>query len=70
MAVGDEMNKLQARRSNGRWTKNTLQNTFGLDTIICKNCGAIHPYNSRDPREIKPNKCRDCGFEFKAEGES
>ena len=62
------MNRAQARRQNGRWTRNTLRNTFGLDVVICKNCGAMHPYESRNPVEIKlHDECRDCGSELPLE---
>jgi hypothetical protein len=30
------VNRFQSRRSNGRWQRNTLANTFGLNAIVCR----------------------------------
>lgn len=55
------MKRRQARLTDGRFTRNTLENTFGLRSIICA-CGAINAYG-RKPVERKPGGFID-PFEF------
>lgn len=52
------MTRRQARLGNGRWTKNTLANTFGMDAPVCPKCRAFNPYSLGEP---KPEKCHACG---------
>jgi len=49
----------QARRSNGRFIRNTLENTFGLSAPVCPNCRRFNPY--RLGLEPKPTHCHACG---------
>lgn len=71
------MKRHQARISNGRFTRNTLENCFGLRSIICT-CGAINAYGRKqierkpgefiDPVEFNkwdvPTHCHACGKEL------
>ncbi len=50
--------RLQARRANGRFQRNTLSNTFGLKAYICTDCRAI---NTVAVGQSKPNACHKCG---------
>lgn len=52
------MKRLQSRRSNGRWQRNTLANTFGLSVEVCPTCRIFNPYAVGQP---KPVTCHDCG---------
>lgn len=64
--------RIQARRSNGRFTPNTPENTFGLHVPICPACGAFNPYPvaERDPASgfplpaTPPTNCHRCGAEL------
>lgn len=51
----------QARRANGRYTRNTIENTFGLHVIICPHCNILNPYGVG---ESKPEKCHACKKEL------
>jgi len=56
--------RFQARRGNGRFTRNTVENTFGLHVHIHEWkadgswCGA---FNTCPVGEPKPNTCHACG---------
>jgi len=50
--------RIQARRGNGRFTRNTPENTFGLHLSMCGYCGQIHPW-SLGCKE--PESCKSCG---------
>jgi hypothetical protein len=52
--------RIQSRRSNGRYTRNTLANTFGLKAYICASCRS---FNTVSVGEARPDKCRNCGCE-------
>lgn len=58
------MKRLQARRGNGRFTGNTMENTLGLHTTIHERkadgewCGALNPSRVGEPR---PETCSHCG---------
>lgn len=62
--------RLQARRANGRFIRNTLENTFGLRCITCPKCQRFNPYGLKeqqgpfpDPRNRWdiPKSCHNCG---------
>lgn len=56
--------RFQARRGNGRFTRNTLENTLGLTSNVHEWkadgswCGAINPSSVGEPR---PVTCSHCG---------
>lgn len=54
------MKRWQARRGNGRFTGNTMENTLGLHCAICPqpDCGALNPSRVGEPR---PTVCHRCG---------
>lgn len=47
--------RLKSRDRRGRFRRATLENTFGLSTIVCQSCRRIHAY-----RDVPPERC-DCG---------
>lgn len=51
------MRRLQARRGNGRWQRNTMENTFGLHAGICPRCGSFNPHGLN---EEAPLLCKHC----------
>ena len=54
----------QARRANGRYTRNTMENTLGLHVTVHGRkadgtwCGALNPSKVGEPR---PTTCSQCG---------
>lgn len=52
------MKRFQARRGSGRFTRNTMENTFGLRVVVCAGCRGCNPHGCREPR---PEKCGQCG---------
>jgi hypothetical protein len=60
---GDEA--VSRRRGNGRFTRNTLANTFGLNVEICERpaCWRMTPYALG---EQKPTVCQACKLPFEA----
>ena len=50
--------RFQARRLNGRFTRNTLANTFGFRAEVCAACRGFTTYSLNEP---KPEKCGHCG---------
>jgi hypothetical protein len=54
------MRRFQARRGNGKFTRNTMENTFGLHCDVCPNqaCRRLSPYRVGEPR---PQTCHACG---------
>ena len=50
--------RYQARKSNGRFTPNTFENTFGLSVIVCPACQRFNPYPAYTR---KPEVCHNCG---------
>ena len=52
------MARFQARRGNGRFTQNTMENTFGLSVQVCPHCRRLNPHPvGEKPRET----CHACG---------
>jgi hypothetical protein len=57
------MRRFQARRTNGRFVRNTLANTLGLQPGVCRGegddwCGGLNPHRVGEP---PPEKCGHCG---------
>ncbi len=56
--------RIQARRSDGRWERGTLEGTLGLRCATCPECQSLNPYG-RDPanpfRWERPETCSECG---------
>lgn len=52
------MKRFQARRHSGRFTRNTVENTFGLTVPVCASCRGCNPHNVGEPR---PTTCHHCG---------
>jgi hypothetical protein len=50
--------RFQARRRSGRFTRNTMENTFGLHVVVCEVCRHLNPWNVG---EAAPTKCHHCG---------
>jgi hypothetical protein len=57
------MRRFQARRGNGRFTRSTLANTFGLNVEICERpeCRRMTSYALG---EAKPSVCQACKLPF------
>lgn len=67
------MRRLQARRGNGRFTRNTPENTLGLHFNIhgfradgVTWCGAFNPSKVGESR---PTRCATCGDPLDGEGD-
>jgi len=60
------MKRFQARRGNGRFTKNTMENTFGLHCAGCPHadCRRLNPSRVGEPA---PTTCHACGRSLIAE---
>jgi len=56
------MKRYQARQRNGRFTRNTLENTFGLQVKVCPECRTLA--NCWGVNEPEPEICKDCGAEL------
>jgi hypothetical protein len=50
--------RFQARVGNGRFTRNTPENTMGLHIDVCPACRLLQPYGVGEP---KPETCHTCG---------
>jgi hypothetical protein len=50
--------RFQARRGNGRFTRNTMENTFGLSVDVCPHCRRFNP---RPAYEKAAENCHACG---------
>ncbi len=50
--------RFQSRRGNGRFTRNTLENTFGLTVQACPHCGRFNPRAVGEPER---ETCHACG---------
>lgn len=50
--------RLRARRGDGRFTRSTLANTFGLKALVCANC---RTFNTVPLGEESPETCHACG---------
>ncbi len=59
--------RFQARRGNGRFTRNTLENTCGLHCLWCPHpdCGRGNPYTLN---EAVPTQCHACGKPLTPDG--
>lgn len=55
------MGRFQARRGNGKFTRNTMENTLGLHCDVCPKCGGLNPYGLN---ESPPDACHNCGAIF------
>lgn len=55
------MKRRQARRRNGRFTRNTPENTLCLHIDVCSECRALIPY---DLGEARPTCCHRCGADL------
>lgn len=55
------MKRWQARRGNGRFTGNTMENTFGLHCEVCPSCRALNPWKVG---ESAPGRCHACGADM------
>jgi rubrerythrin len=53
--------RIQARRGNGRFTRNTLGNTFGLRAWVCASC---RRFNTTGVGAGPPTVCHACGEPF------
>jgi hypothetical protein len=57
------MKRIQARRASGRFTRNTMENTFGLHVVVHEHkadgtwCGGLNPWPVGGDR---PVVCRHC----------
>jgi hypothetical protein len=47
----------QSRRGNGRFQRNTLENTFGLRALVCVTCRS---FNTHGLGEARPTTCHAC----------
>ena len=56
------MKRFQQRRGNGRFTRNTLENTFGLSVEVCPHCQRL---NTRGAGEPPAENCHACGQPLK-----
>ena len=61
------MKRFQARRGSGRFTRNTLENTFGFSAPICAECNG---FNTVDRGQPMPTTCRQCGKPFRERDDS
>jgi hypothetical protein len=67
------MRRFQARRSSGRFTGNTMENTFGLHAGVHGRktdgswCGSFNPSRVGEPR---PTHCHACGEALAEEPEA
>lgn len=52
------MKRFQARHGNGRWTRNTFENSLGLNPGICPSCNRFNP---TPVGEMRPETCTHCG---------
>jgi len=59
------MRRYQARRSSGRFTRNTTENTFGFHTVVCAAC---RRFNTWDVGAARPAMCHACGEVLRDEG--
>lgn len=60
------MKRFQHRRGNGRFERNTTENTFGFHTAVCEACRRITTWNVG---EAKPTTCHACGKPLEQEAE-
>ena len=47
-----------SRRTDGRFRRATLENTFGLSAPTCPACGRFNPHGANEP---PPENCHACG---------
>lgn len=58
------MGRLYARKQNGRFTRPTLENMFGLTAPSCPGCHRLNPHPVNQP---PPGTCHACGAPMKPE---
>jgi hypothetical protein len=56
--------RLYSRKSNGRFRRPTLENTFGISAPVCPECRRFNPHNVG---ESPPENCHACGAPMKPE---
>lgn len=49
--------RIRTRVTNGRFSRSTLANTFGLHALVCPHCRGINLRNAGEP---VPTACRHC----------
>ncbi len=54
--------RFQSRRGNGRFTRNTMENTFGLSVDVCPHCRRLNPRAVGEPAR---ETCHACGQPLK-----
>lgn len=54
-----------SRQPDGRFRRATLENTFGLSTPSCPDCGRLNPHAAGGP---PPETCHACGMPMKPRG--
>lgn len=59
--------RFQSRRGNGRFQRNTLENTFGLTVQVCPHCQQLNPRGVGEP---KLDTCHACGKPLQRTSES
>lgn len=60
------MKRIQARRSSGRFTRNTMENTFGLHVEVCEHADCRR-MNSWSVGAEKPTACHACGRPYQGQ---
>lgn len=56
-----------SRRSNGRFRRATLENTFGLSAPVCPQCRRLNPHAVHEPG---PENCHACGAKLRPAAEA
>jgi hypothetical protein len=56
------MKRFQGRRGNGRFRRNTLENTFGLKAYVCASCRRFNPIALGEGRPTACNHCEATPF--------
>ena len=53
------MKRFQARRRSGRFTRNTMENSFGLHVEVCEHedCRILNPWKVGEPRPVNCHRC-------------
>ncbi len=58
--------RFQSRHGNGRFTRNTLENTFGLTVQVCPHCQRFNPRAVDEPER---ETCHACGKSLRVTSE-
>lgn len=56
--------RIQSRRGNGRFQRNTMENTFGLHVKVCPKCRSFTTYEVGEATTIR---CHSCGEPLSSE---